>query len=148
MSTDPHIIPVVAAVLRDRRGRLLVARRPAHKRHGGLWEFPGGKMLEGEGLAEAVDRELQEELGLGATWVADDPIFQKQDPGQPFRILFVEAQARGRVELTEHSEIAWLQVSILSDYPLAPSDAAFARALARGQISVGHAPVTDLDSPR
>ena len=40
-------IPVVAAVIR-RENKVLLARRPDHKRHGGLWEFPGGKIDEGE----------------------------------------------------------------------------------------------------
>jgi 8-oxo-dGTP pyrophosphatase MutT (NUDIX family) len=48
---------VVAAVI-ERDGRLLVCQRPAHKRHGGLWEFPGGKCDPGESDAEAARREL------------------------------------------------------------------------------------------
>jgi 8-oxo-dGTP pyrophosphatase MutT (NUDIX family) len=53
---------VLAAVIR-RQDRYLVCRRPAHKRHGGLWEFPGGKLEPGETLLEAARRELREELG-------------------------------------------------------------------------------------
>ena len=45
------------------QGKYLVARRPDEKRHGGLWEFPGGKVHDGEDTFGAASRELQEELG-------------------------------------------------------------------------------------
>ena len=60
-------VRVVAAVIErasDEGARLLVCRRPAHKRHGGLWEFPGGKVEAGEDLLHAARRELAEELAL------------------------------------------------------------------------------------
>lgn len=61
----PHEwLHVAAAVITDRAGRILIARRPAHLHQGGLWEFPGGKLEEGEGAREALVRELHEELGI------------------------------------------------------------------------------------
>lgn len=125
---------VVAAVIRDRAGRLLIGKRPDHKRHGGLWEFPGGKVDPGESLADAVTRELDEELGLTATWIAGEPVFARQDPGHPFRILFLEAEALGEPELTEHQAVAWVPVPVPGDYDLAPSDAAFVAAVAAGEV--------------
>ena len=50
----------MAAVI-ERDGKLLVCRRPGHKRHGGLWEFPGGKLEPGETIVDAARRELDEE---------------------------------------------------------------------------------------
>jgi len=50
----------VAAAVIERGGRLLVCQRPLGKRHGGLWEFPGGKLHEGEDLLAATTRELSE----------------------------------------------------------------------------------------
>jgi len=58
-------VRVVAAVIR-RGGRILVTRRPAGGPLGGLWEFPGGKVEPGEEEAEALARELREELGCEA----------------------------------------------------------------------------------
>lgn len=59
-------VQVVAAVIRGRDGRVLLAQRPQHKHQGGLWEFPGGKVEPGETEVEALQRELHEELGLWA----------------------------------------------------------------------------------
>ena len=57
-------LDVVAAVIRDVTGRVLLARRPEHKHQGGRWEFPGGKVEPGEALDHALARELDEELGI------------------------------------------------------------------------------------
>lgn len=128
------LVDVVAAVIRDGRGRLFIGQRPDHKRHGGLWEFPGGKVDPGETLEEAVARELDEELSLSTTWVAPEPVFVRVDPGQPFRILFVEAGAAGTPVLTEHQALAWIPVPPPPEYRLAPSDAAFVSALHLGEV--------------
>jgi 8-oxo-dGTP diphosphatase len=58
---------VVAAVIEDRAGRILLARRPQHLHQGGLWEFPGGKVEAGEPVRAALLRELGEELGIRVT---------------------------------------------------------------------------------
>jgi 8-oxo-dGTP diphosphatase len=57
-------VRVVAAVLRDERGRVLIAQRPAGKHMSGYWEFPGGKIAPGESGEQALARELAEELGV------------------------------------------------------------------------------------
>ncbi|HLW75012.1 MAG TPA: Nudix family hydrolase [Gammaproteobacteria bacterium] len=59
-----NTIQVVAAVLRDRIGRVLTAERPAGKPLAGYWEFPGGKLERGEPESAALRRELREELGI------------------------------------------------------------------------------------
>nr|WP_274522108.1 Nudix family hydrolase [Halorhodospira sp. 9621] len=60
----PEPIHVAAGVLRGGDGRVLVQCRPKHLDHGGLWEFPGGKIEPGESVAAALVRELAEELGI------------------------------------------------------------------------------------
>ena len=57
-------IPVVAAVIEDAQGRVLVAQRPAHKHLALKWEFPGGKVEPDESPESALARELREELGI------------------------------------------------------------------------------------
>ncbi len=57
-------LTVVAALIQDAQGRVLLARRPQDRHQGGRWEFPGGKVEPGETLEAALARELEEELGI------------------------------------------------------------------------------------
>jgi mutator protein MutT len=123
----PGPIPVIAAVVR-RDGRYLVGRRPAEKRHGGLWEFPGGKVHEGEAMLDAADRELQEELGMSASG-AGAVLLSASDDDAPFVIHFVEVEAEGDPVALEHSEVGWFTPEELAALPLAPADARFVRTL-------------------
>lgn len=114
------VIRVVAAVA-ERGERLLVCRRPAHKRHGGLWEFPGGKCDPGESDAEAVRRELREELGVGARAVGEAEL-AVADPGSPFVIVFVPVTLAGEPVAHEHEALCWGTLAEVAALPLAPSD--------------------------
>ena len=116
-------IPVVAAVIR-RGSRVLLGRRPEHKRHGGLWEFPGGKVDEGETDFRAVQRELAEELQL-KTVAVGRVLFENRDPEAAFLIRFVEVEVEGDPTAFEHSDIGWFEPDTLRDLPLAPADASF-----------------------
>lgn len=118
-------IPVLAAVVR-RDGRFLLGRRPPGKRHGGLWEFPGGKMAEGESVAEAARRELREELDLEVSEVGE-VLFEARDPGSPFLIRFVRVRAEGEPRALEHTEVGWFECDDLAGVALAPTDARFVR---------------------
>lgn len=122
---DP--IPVIAAVIR-RDGRYLVGRRPDEKRHGGLWEFPGGKVDPGESWLEAAHRELAEELGMGAVAVGE-LLLSVHDDGSPFVIHFVEVEATGDPTALEHTAVGWYTPDEMADLPLAPADAHFVRGL-------------------
>ncbi len=62
--TEMRRIHVAAAAISDVHGRVLIAKRPAHVHQGGLWEFPGGKLEQGESPGQALARELLEELGI------------------------------------------------------------------------------------
>lgn len=130
--TPMEPLPVVAAViLRD--GRYLVARRPAAKRHGGLWEFPGGKVDPGESWLDAARRELAEELGMDVTSVGRT-LRSIHDEGSPFVIHFVEVEADGEPVPTEHEAVAWHTPSELAALPLAPADARFSAGLAQADF--------------
>ncbi len=85
----------VAAAVIERSNRFLLCRRPVHKRHGGLHEFPGGKFLPGEGIDSAVTRERSEELSVHVTSVGAE-LFSLADPGSEFVIRFVEGSRNGR----------------------------------------------------
>lgn len=64
MEKIPTLLTVVALALMEDAGRVLMQQRPAHRAHGGLWEFPGGKVEQGEGPRAALVREIDEELGI------------------------------------------------------------------------------------
>ena len=120
----PSRQPVVAAILR-RGDRLLLCRRPLTKRHGGLWELPGGKVDAGETATQALARELDEELGLTLT-AAGPALATFDDPGSPFTIAFHPVAAVGEPEAREHLEVRWVPVAEVPAYDLAPSDRRFA----------------------
>jgi 8-oxo-dGTP diphosphatase len=114
---------VVAAVI-EKEGAYLVCRRPLHKRHGGLWEFPGGKIEKGESFLDAARRELREELAMHAT--AESGLrFSVLDQASGYVINFVDIKAEGEPKLLEHMALAWMSAVELKELNLAPSDRKF-----------------------
>ncbi|WP_082553618.1 NUDIX domain-containing protein [Altererythrobacter sp. Root672] len=88
----PTIVLVVAAAIRDSSGRLLLQQALPHKRHGGLWEFPGGKLESGETPRFAVCREVLEELGISLHLESLSPAgFAEEaaESGRPGLVLFL-----------------------------------------------------------
>ena len=124
-------IRVVAAVV-QRADQYLICQRPVHKRHGGLWEFPGGKLERGESVLEGARRELREELGVEVTEVGRR-LFSIHDPGSVFEIEFHETVITGTPTCLEHQALAWATVAEMSSMKLAPSDQAFVRFLTEQQ---------------
>jgi mutator protein MutT len=124
-------IRVVAAVVR-RADLYLVCQRPAHKRHGGHWEFPGGKLEPGETVLQGAHRELNEELAVEVTAVGRQ-LFSIEDPGSAFEIEFHETRITGTPTCLEHQALAWATLAEMSSMNLAPSDQAFVRFLTEQQ---------------
>jgi 8-oxo-dGTP diphosphatase len=116
----------------------LVCQRPAHKRHGGLWEFPGGKLEAGEHYFDAARRELTEELGVRVVSVGN-LLFSVADPGSDFRIDFVPTTIEGEPQCIEHSTLRWLPLEDLPALDLAPSDRRFVEFLCHPESSEGSA---------
>jgi 8-oxo-dGTP diphosphatase len=120
----PHAgVRVLAAVV-SRDGRWLLCLRPRHKRHGGCWEFPGGKLEPGEDLLAAARRELHEELDVRVA-AAGEATFVRRDPGSEFIIEFVDVEIEGDPRALEHEEVRWVEPHAALDLPLAPSDRAY-----------------------
>ena len=128
MATEESV-RVVAAVVR-RGAQLLVCQRPPFKRHGGLWEFPGGKAETGESDEAAARRELCEELGVSVA-SAGEVEFTIADPGSAFLIAFLPVEIRGEPRCNEHTALAWGAPSELLLLPLAPSDRRYVELLLR-----------------
>lgn len=121
---EQHVI--AAVIIRD--GRFLLCRRPPEKRHGSMWEFPGGKLEEGESMLEAAIRELREELRLDVTTVGALR-FSSADPNSPFVVNFVDVEAEGDPQLMEHTAFCWVTLDELAVLSLAPTDSKFVEYL-------------------
>jgi 8-oxo-dGTP diphosphatase len=121
---------VLAAVV-QRDDRFLICQRPVHKRHGGLWEFPGGKLEPGETHDHAARRELAEELGVNVRTVGTK-LCSVVDPGSEFVIEFVPVTIEGEPTCIEHSALEWLTLDELPTLDLAPSDRRFVEFLLSG----------------
>jgi mutator protein MutT len=120
-----NTVRVIAAII-IRNARVLLCERPPHKRHGGLWEFPGGKVEPGESDFDAARRELQEELGVAVIAVGA-PEYSVMDPGSHFQIDFVRVHIEGEPQGLEHTRLCWADEAELLSFPLAPSDFRFAK---------------------
>lgn len=123
------LIRVLAAVC-SRDARYLIAQRPLHKRHGGLWEFPGGKFEPGESPLDVARRELAEELGVAVTAVGEC-LLAVHDDGFPFVIEFYPVTFDGEPMALEHAELRWATLEEIAALPLAPSDRAFVASMVR-----------------
>jgi mutator protein MutT len=141
MAMSSPLARVLAAVVR-RDGSLLLCKRPRHKRHGELWEFPGGKLHAGEDFERAARRELREELGVQVVSVGR-LLFQRRDHGSQFLIQFVEVTISGVPQPLEHEQLAWVPLNKVLNYDLAPSDRAFATAFLEAQMDGGDLRPTD-----
>lgn len=128
MSDNPTLRVVVAAALVSTHGAVLMQQRPAGKQHGGLWEFPGGKVESAESAESALVREIDEELGVGIDSNALFRIgFSSQEgvEGQrPMALLLFGATAwtGDPAPLEPGSRIAWVGPEALASLPVPPLD--------------------------
>lgn len=130
MTSPSRSIHVVAAVITDARGRILLNRRTGDSDMAGLWEFPGGKREPGETSEQALIRELREELGIEAEigeWVMDVPQIypDKRLRLEVRRVRHWKGTARGR----EGQAITWVTPDKLSRYSMPPADLPVVAAL-------------------
>ncbi|KQX18497.1 MULTISPECIES: (deoxy)nucleoside triphosphate pyrophosphohydrolase [unclassified Sphingomonas] len=116
---------VVAAALVDGDGRLLVQQRPEGKAMAGLWEFPGGKVEEGEIPEAALIRELREELGIDVEKACLAPACFASEPlGERHMILlvFICRKWRGIPQALEAPAIRWVRPVELHELAMPPAD--------------------------
>ena len=119
------VVLVVAVALVDVDGRVLLAERPAGKPMAGLWEFPGGKVRQGETPEAALIRELKEELGIDVTASCLAPFTFASHGYQDFHLLmplYVCRRWQGMVTPHEGQRLAWVRPARLADYPMPPAD--------------------------
>lgn len=118
-----RVIDVTAGlVFRD--GKLLITRRPDHTHLGGLWEFPGGKLEQGETFETALIRELDEELGIDVevgelVESIDHDYAEKSVHLRFFRCRWINREPHPH----EVAAIAWVTRDELNDYEFPAADA-------------------------
>lgn len=134
MTEIPTLLWVVAVALERADGRILMQQRPAGKAHGGLWEFPGGKVEPGETPRAALVREVKEELSLDldpAALVA--ACFAESDPLAGERaivILLYSARAwAGEPEALEGGACCWYTREEIATLAMPPLDYALLAGL-------------------
>lgn len=123
---------VAAVALIDTDGRVLLAQRPEGKSMAGLWEFPGGKVEQGETPEVALIRELHEELGID-TWASClAPLTFASHSYDDFHLLmpvFACRKWRGIVTPMEGQRITWARAQDLRNYPMPAADIPLISAL-------------------
>ena len=118
----PHII-VGAAVVRNRKGEILIAQRREQDMLGGLWEFPGGKQENGETIQQCIVRELREELGVNV--VVEDFLTTVHHAYSHFTMDMHTYFARirsGRPRPIHCQDYRWVRLSGLRDVPYSKAD--------------------------
>ena len=124
MSTGP-IVFVVACALIDQDNRVLIARRPQGKSMAGLWEFPGGKVEEGELPETALIRELNEELSINVKAPCLAPLTFASHSYESFHLLmplYICRKWEGIVTARENQELKWVRALRLRDYEMPAAD--------------------------
>jgi 8-oxo-dGTP diphosphatase len=119
------LVTVVAVAMVDEDHRVLLAQRPAHKEHGGLWEFPGGKINAGETPEAALIRELREELGIDVPARCLAPLTFASHSYETYHLLmplYICRNWEGEPEPLEGQTLAWVRRDKLRSYPMPPAD--------------------------
>lgn len=123
---------VTAAIIRH-NDKYLICQRSAEDECGLLWEFPGGKLEDGETLEECIIREIKEELELNIKIIDIFATNVYRFNGK--EILFTAFNAEivsGSIKLNVHNDARWVSLEKLYQYDFMPADTVFVKKLAKG----------------
>jgi len=110
---DRPVTEVAVGVLVQPDGRFLLTSRPDDKVYAGYWEFPGGKLEAGESVAQALTRELHEELGIEALAIQPWKSELVDYPHALVRLNFCKVTSwRGELQMREGQSYAWQQLPV------------------------------------
>ena len=108
-----HTEVAVGILIRDADGALLLSTRPAGKPYAGYWEFPGGKIEQGESVEQALRRELEEELGISISGAEVWKVTEHDYPHALVRLHWCKVHAwKGDFEMREGQAMCWQQLPL------------------------------------
>jgi 8-oxo-dGTP diphosphatase len=132
--SEPKPILVAAGILKEGE-RILICQRHRSDKYGLQWEFPGGKVREGEDLKTALRRELAEELEIEAEIGEEVFRLRHRYPDRFVEVVFFSVKAyRGAMANRIFESIAWAPRAELSSYDFLEADRELVGRLARGEI--------------
>ncbi|MDD5747700.1 MAG: (deoxy)nucleoside triphosphate pyrophosphohydrolase [Actinomycetota bacterium] len=117
----------VAAAIIEKDGFVLITKRPDGAPYSGSWEFPGGKIEEGEGASDALEREIMEELGIKVEVGALLATVTHRYPEYDVRIFALSSRISEEESNIGDVEYAWVRPQDLVEYDLLPPDKEISR---------------------
>ena len=120
---DRDRVRVVAGIVVE-EGRVLIAQRPHPQSFAHRWEFPGGKVEEGESIEDALDREFREELGVGVVAIREYGVIRYRDPGgRDLEVRFLLARRTGGDPMPLQVEaVSWMLAEKLPEVDFIPAN--------------------------
>lgn len=114
-----------------RNGKIFIGQRPEGKPLAGLWEFPGGKLEQGESIEECLIRELKEELNVEATVGKHimDTVYSYPENKFKLCVFFVTIPDDAKIQLNIHQNSAWVSTKEMNKYKFPPADEAIIKKL-------------------
>ncbi|MEM8917700.1 MAG: (deoxy)nucleoside triphosphate pyrophosphohydrolase [Pseudomonadota bacterium] len=134
MENNPTYLFVVAAALQNPEGTFLLQKRPLGKSMAGLWEFPGGKVENGETPESALARELEEELGIVVDAAALEPVAFASEPLGDRHLLLLLYHCitwDGKIASRESAELKWIVAEEMNGAEMPPADGPLVAQLKR-----------------
>ena len=125
MTSTQNLLLVVACALIDADNRILLAQRPEGKSLAGLWEFPGGKLEQGETPEQALIRELSEELSITIKQDCLSPLTFASHTYEKFHLLmplYICRRYQGIPRGAEGQNLKWVKAADLDQYPMPDAD--------------------------
>ncbi len=116
LNTEPEYIQVAVGLVFDAQYRILIGCRAGSDIYTGKWEFPGGKIMARETVADAIKRELQEEVGIVVNRVTPYMNFTYDYPDRNVALNFMMVDDyQGQPTALEHQSIRWANISQLGE---------------------------------
>jgi 8-oxo-dGTP diphosphatase len=132
---EPNPILVSAGIILQ-RGQVLICQRHRSDRYGLQWEFPGGKVKDGESLEESLRRELQEELGIDAKVGEEVFRLRHRYPDRYVEVAFFAVREfSGTPRNIVFESVAWTERDKIASYNFLEADRDLVERIARGEIA-------------